>query len=193
MKKVYKVISFIVTVLLALILCLNLYMIIRKKVAKDNYPTVGGYGLGVIISGSMTGTINVDDMVLTKRQKEYYVGDIIMFHEEQLLITHRIVGKTDEGFITKGDANNVEDSTVVVPSAICGKIVKIIPKAGKVVALLRSPIGLCMIAIIGFALIVLPGYIQKEKPSETKKQAEKIAADELQKLTEEQEECESQE
>lgn len=40
-------------------------------------------------------------------------GDVIVFEAERLhgggLVTHRVVGETDQGFITKGDANPVND------------------------------------------------------------------------------------
>ena len=54
-------------------------------------------------------------------------GDIISFYSEQsdirgLLVTHRIVGKNSDGsYITRGDANLVDDSVSVKPENIVGK------------------------------------------------------------------------
>ena len=38
------------------------------------------------------------------------VGDIVVLSVDEQLVTHRIVGVEDGGFITKGDANEYSDT-----------------------------------------------------------------------------------
>lgn len=163
MKKALRIVEIAITVLLCIILVLNLIMIVRKNIGHEKYPTVFGYGVGVIISGSMTGTINVDDMVLTKAQDEYHIGDIILFEEGTMLVTHRIVDQNSIGFITKGDANDSNDLSEVKQEAICGKVVKIIPKFGKVTQFLRTPLGLLLLLLAGILLAILPSFRNSRK------------------------------
>jgi len=72
------------------------------------------------------------------------VGDVVVFDAEQLngggLVTHRVVDRTDRGFITKGDANPVTDQssgeppvkrTQIVATALqIGDNVVVIPSLG---------------------------------------------------------------
>ena len=175
MKKVLRIAEIVITVILCIILLLNLVMIFRKKFGKEQYPTVFGYGVGIIISGSMTGTIDIDDMVLTKAQDEYHIGEIILFKEGTMLVTHRIVDQNSIGFITKGDANDSTDLSEVKEESICGKVVLIIPKFGKVVQFLRSPLGLLLLVLCGFLLIVASSF---SKPVKDKKDVKKSEPEE---------------
>lgn len=184
MKKAVKIIDIVITVLLCIILLFNVIMLIQKKAGHKKYPTVLGYGAGVIISGSMTGTINVDDMVITKEQKDYHIGDIILFEEGSMLVTHRIVDRNDTGFITKGDANNSIDLKSVSQQAIYGKVVRILPKFGKVVQFLRSPLGLMLIVLVGFLLIFLPGLVQMKDAANSAKKAAVMDGDGSEKTVE---------
>ena len=54
-------------------------------------------------------------------------GDIITYkikeNEKEYCVTHRIIKKDENEFITKGDANNREDSYKVYENEIKGKVV----------------------------------------------------------------------
>lgn len=177
MKKLFKIvgkcITIPVTVLLALILIFNLLLGIQKTKKNTPYPTVTGIGIGVIISGSMSGTIEVNDMVITKAKDEYYVNDIVLYRENESCVTHRIIDIRDGLYITKGDANNTEDKDPVKKEDICGKVILTVPKAGKWIEFLRSPLGCLILLAIGVALIFLPGILSdklQEKDEGTEEQ-----------------------
>ena len=52
-------------------------------------------------------------------------GDIITFYDYELEadVTHRIVEKTEGGYYTKGDYNNIRDLNIVKPEQIIGKVI----------------------------------------------------------------------
>jgi len=77
----------------------------------------------VVKTGSMEPVLNVGDVILiddTVKPDEIKVGpdgDVIVFRKpgSRELIVHRAIGKTAEGFITKGDANPGIDFWSPVP------------------------------------------------------------------------------
>lgn len=94
------------------------------------------YGLLVIATGSMTGTINKGDAVLFKKynNRKLNIGEIIIFHKENKEIVHRIIDiKVENGknhYYTKGDANQQEDDFYVLTEEIVGTTKLKIPKIG---------------------------------------------------------------
>ena len=72
--------------------------------------------LSYVETGSMAPTIDAGDgfvAVPSVLAGQPSVGDIVVFRAEQLqgggLTTHRVVGETDAGFVTRGDANPFTD------------------------------------------------------------------------------------
>ena len=78
----------------------------------------------------MMPTFEKGDYILIKKQKEYNVGDIITYEVEEqgtkYLVTHRIIEKNENGYITKGDANNTNDEGTIYENVIRGKLFLII-------------------------------------------------------------------
>jgi len=52
-------------------------------------------------------------------------GDIIVFRKYDMVIIHRVVRITEEGYITKGDANPVEDPWIVKKEEVLAKVLQI--------------------------------------------------------------------
>lgn len=127
--------------MIAVIGC-NLYLIMGKIVYKENYPSIFGYSTAVVVSGSMADVIEIDDLVVIHREEDYDIGDIITYESGKSLVTHRIIGKTAEGFRTKGDANNMVDLDPVKEDKILGKVVTVIPGVGKTLYFFRAPFRL---------------------------------------------------
>ena len=169
--KVIKIISRVVSVIIVIMLCLvlmgNIVNIMAQKNGRAGDHNFFGMYYGVIISGSMSGTIEVNDMIFAFKQDEYKVDDIITFKHGKSLTTHRIVDITDEGFITKGDANNTEDKEPVKAEDIVGKVVLVIPKIGVVMEYMQKPIGMLALILLGFGVLIIPEILGKDKKSET--------------------------
>ncbi len=123
----------------------------------------------VVNSGSMEPTLKVGDIVYVKdvNAEDVKIGDIINFYQEEreYTITHRCVDIVEQEnktfFITKGDANEENDSFLVSEDTLIGKIPYIIlfghtvyakiPYLGYLSYFVHTQLGF-------FLLILLPGY-----------------------------------
>ena len=133
-------------------------------------PIPGNYKLLIVQSGSMEPAIKTGSVVVVKPAENYKAGDIITFEDrgKDKTTTHRILdlevisGQTQ--YITKGDANNAEDSSRVSESKIIGKVLTSIPYAGYILATAKEPIGFILLVIVPCAIIILEemGKIWKE-------------------------------
>lgn len=99
--------------------------------ARGKPVEVFGRSLLTVVTGSMEPSLHTGDYIYVKRvpADELEVGDVITFRSEESdvygkLVTHRIIEITPEGdFITKGDANKIEDSKNVREDQIVGKYI----------------------------------------------------------------------
>ena len=169
-KFVGRILSISLTLALAFVLACNVYIIAARSITGQQ-PTAFGFSSAVVISGSMSGAIEVNDMVITQARDSYVPGDIISFDTGSSIVTHRILEVTEEGFVTKGDANNTEDMNKVTPAQVVGKVVLVIPGVGTVIESLRTPLGMMCITLLGISLIAVPSLL--EGSGESKKQGGK--------------------
>ena len=94
------------------------------------------YGILVIGSKSMTGTINMGDAIIYEAYKNERldVGEIIVFSNDNIKTVHRIIDiKNVNGntlFFTKGDANLQNDKGYVLMDSIIGVVKQKIPYIG---------------------------------------------------------------
>ena len=130
---------------LVIAVLLNLCFFIR--------PELFGWSRAVILSGSMEPSMSIGDLVIVHREKEYRVGDIVVFDSGGLSATHRILEKAQEGFVTKGDANNVPDKELLSENHIIGRVAVVIPMVGKAVLFLKNPAGMMLIMMLAIWLI----------------------------------------
>ncbi|MFB6114514.1 MAG: signal peptidase I [Halodesulfurarchaeum sp.] len=111
--------------------------------------------LGYVETGSMAPTLEAGDgfvAVPVAISGDVETGDVVVFRAEQLhgggLVTHRIVGKTDRGYITKGDANPFTDqdgeeppvkrAQIVAEALQVGESVVVIPNLGTAVTAIQG-------------------------------------------------------
>jgi len=120
-------------------------------------PIDNNYSLKMVLSGSMSPTIKTGSIVVVKPVSSYNIGDVITFKKgqgEKNILTHRIIGQTEQGFITQGDANNVADANPVKKEQILGKVVFNIPFAGYIANFARSKFGFILLILIPALLII---------------------------------------
>lgn len=140
-----KILSIILWVLFGLLFLLLAWLAVDKFILKSPVPSVFGYSSLTIATGSMNGKsvmvegqdpveVDIGDLIIIKDSDSYKIGDVITFLNEGETVptTHRIIGVTDDGFITKGDANNVKDVLPVKRECVLGKVVAHYPKLGKI-------------------------------------------------------------
>ena len=108
------------------IVFLILILFLKFCIIKDN-TSLFGITILKVSSNSMFPTIKKDDYIVIKKQENYEIGDIITFKsKENCLITHRIIEKYENVFITKGDNNNISDDEQVKMGVILGKVIFIL-------------------------------------------------------------------
>lgn len=80
-------------------------------------PAAAPLQLSYVYSDSMEPTIERSDGYVLIRTGDASVGDIVTFwsSERGSYVTHRITGRSDQGFITKGDANPTTDQAAGSP------------------------------------------------------------------------------
>ena len=115
MKKIIKIIF----VIIFIFILLNCYLKKEKSPLENNLPI----SIFQIQSGSMMPEINEKEIVVLWRCKHYKENDIITYQINNYFITHRIIEKTQQGYITKGDFNNTEDEQIVTQEQIKGKVI----------------------------------------------------------------------
>ena len=130
-----------------------------------------GYFSAIVGSGSMEPTVSVNDLLIVKGEKSYQKGDIITYVSPGgSLITHRVEEVSDGGYVAKGDANNIPDEEIT-EQMVLGKLIYVIPKAGRIIDAVVSPAGIAFWACI-FLFVLL---IQKIRRDENKDEKEEIS------------------
>jgi len=157
-KQFLKICKIIFIGVLVVAILLNVISILKRVILKEHLSLVLGYGNAVIITGSMEPKIHIGDMVIVHGQQDYLIGDIVTYQGDNSTITHRIIEKTPNGYITQGDANNADDGEIT-DKQIIGKVVKIIPKAGNVILFLQSAPGVLILIVGFFAIIEISRFI----------------------------------
>lgn len=86
-------------------------------------PKLFGYNPLVVISGSMEPTLKVGGLLYYEKIdiNDFKEKDIIVYELKDHIISHRVVEHLDNGFITKGDANNSYDSSIVNDNQVLGR------------------------------------------------------------------------
>ena len=140
----------------------------------DSGISIGGYRVYDILTGSMSPTINIDDLVIVKEVKpeEIEVNDIITFGSTNSdnITTHRVKEIINENnaikYVTQGDANNVEDPSPVQSDVLIGKVVKFVPKVGAVMAWMKNNLTKIIIFVVALmALFVIGTGLRKKLKS----------------------------
>ena len=161
-KYIVSVISYSIFIFLMLIGgTLLLYIAdIKIRAAKGDYsaPAFNAY---VVLTGSMLPTIQIKDVVVTKKiaEERLEIGDIITYISPDprfggISVTHRIIEKIyDESagvykYRTQGDNNNVADSVPVSDDYILGKVILKVPKLGYIQDILASKGGLIIFVLM---------------------------------------------
>ena len=118
-----------------------------------------GFQLYTIQGGSMGRALPVCSVAVAQPVDPATIapGDIIAFRGPQDgIYTHRVVQVVEEGFRTRGDANEEPDVFPVPASRVLGKVRLAIPFLGYLAHLVKTPLGYVLFQLLpGLAIIVL--------------------------------------
>ncbi|WP_267641122.1 signal peptidase I [Haloarchaeobius amylolyticus] len=127
-------------------------------------PIGGPVSVSYVYSDSMAPTIEPYDGYLLVPAGEVATGDVVTFWSDQQdeFVTHRVVGVTDEGLVTKGDANPTTDQASGHPPVdradVTGKVLRVdgsvvtIPGFGRGVETLREQRSLILAGAVAVTL-----------------------------------------
>lgn len=163
----------IALILAVLVVYCCVYSLVVKAVRNETLPMPLGFGVGVILSGSMEPTYHVNDLIFAVKAKNFKVGDIVVYQTGGTPVVHRVI-EADDGsgtVITQGDANNAPDDPVVV-SRIKGKVLFAVPFVGAVMRFIKTVPGMIMILIFLFILLLLSIRTREEEKTEESKKTE---------------------
>lgn len=117
-----------------------------------------------VYSDSMEPTLGVDDGYIVVAGGEIERGDVVVFHsnDREEYVTHRVVDRTDAGYITKGDANDATDQSTGHPPVkredVVGTVLSVggtpitIPGLGVVISVLAA--NRLLVAGVGGTLVL---------------------------------------
>ena len=149
MKKFKIIISSILVTLIVLILLLNVFSALKLSFF--------GYRLFQVQTGSMEPKIKVNDLIIIKKKNNYKKNDVVTFIDENNnYVTNIIIKINKNKIITKGDANNTED-TPINKNNIISKVIFKFRFINLINKLLRNYIVLTAIFIAcALAVILVP-------------------------------------
>lgn len=169
---VKKIWNFITTAILIVMLIL---------VACLYIPKFFGISPLIVLSGSMEPEYPIGSLLYVNQHNldDIKIGDAITFYiDESTLVTHRVVGIDESSctYITKGDANEVNDGSPVSFDDVLGVPIMNIPKLGGVADWLSHKSGkiIYVTAIIVVTILMFMGDIiwsdDNEKENENDKE-----------------------
>ncbi len=123
--------------------------------------TLGGPAAYVIVAGdSMLPDLRSGDLVVAQQRRTYGLGDVVVYRVPAgqpgagASVIHRVVGGSlQDGLVTRGDNTDAPDIWHPGPADVLGSAWFSVPGVGRIIAFVRSPLGLG--AIAGFVAFVL--------------------------------------
>ena len=174
LQRVLAITGIVLCVVFGLMLICNITIIVKGTLAPERPPSVLGITPLVVLSGSMSGDapdhIEAGDLIFVDKAVpgELKVGNVITFMQGSTVVTHRIIeiSTGEDGklqFLTKGDANNTEDTEPVFEDDLVGIYIGRIPMVGDLAIFMQTPLG--MIVFIGIPLLAFLAYdiIRRQK------------------------------
>ena len=150
-----KVIKMFFVSILVVLVAINIVLVFKTIFRPKEVPGIFGYKPLIVLSGSMSPTFNYGDMIVVKDVDTDTLkkGDIVSFkNSKKHITTHRISGLKNGCFITKGDANNTEDTGIVCPKYVVGKYSYKVPVMGTIIMFIQTSIG--FIVLMGLIILI---------------------------------------
>ncbi len=163
--RVATVVGAVLCVILLPILIINVTLIIRSFTNREEVPSVGGIFPLIVLTDSMYPDIQSGDLIFcrTEDPENIKVGDYIAFFDPAgngtSIVTHSVVEIAEQNgglaWITRGIANNADDSVPVPADKLVGVYKSRIPKLGNVVMFMQTTAGLIVCVVCPIILLVL--------------------------------------
>ncbi|MGI5875558.1 MAG: signal peptidase I [Dethiobacteria bacterium] len=159
LKKAFSIAGNLSFACLLIFMVILLFSMVQSRL-RGGPPQVAGHQIYIVLSGSMSPAFDAGSLAFVQPldPRNIGVGDIITYRtvgEEDVLVTHRVV-QIVEGdglsFITRGDANDMNDRHPVPEANVVGKVNFALPYGGYIMGFGQSKAGV-------FSLIIIPGIL----------------------------------
>lgn len=164
--RVLTIVGTVLCIILIPILLINITLIAKSFINKDEVPSVGGMLPLIVLTDSMHPEIESGDLIIcnTAEAKDIKVNDVISFFDPAgngtSIVTHRVIEIVEEDgeiyFRTRGDNNNTEDKEPVPAENLVGVYKMRIAGAGHIAMFMQSTAGLIVCVVL--PIILLVGY-----------------------------------
>lgn len=151
--------------LIILLVCAGVivYTLIKSEVTGE-VPELAGRQLYIVLGSSMEPTVSPGSLLVVKAVDPAALKreDMITFIDPanpSRVIGHRIVEIDELNFITRGDANKMNDPEPVPAENILGKVEFFIPYAGYILNFAQTKTGLIVMVLIPVLLIVVYEFL----------------------------------
>ena len=178
--RVLTIIGVVLCVILIPILIINITLIAKSFINKDEVPSVGGLCPLIVLTDSMDPLIKSGDLIICKTAEadEIRENDIIAFFDPagngSSVVTHRVIEVIEEDgeifFRTRGDNNNTEDKERVPAENLVGIYKTRIAGAGHIAMFMQSTAGLIICVVLPILLLVGYDIIRRRIYEKNKKQ-----------------------
>ena len=169
--KIKKLILTLINVISVLVIAVAVFALVTVLFTPaGEAPTVFGWQILRITTGSMAPTYPTDTMVFVRKVDPADVepGDVISFYSSDpgldgSLNTHRVVEVREEGdhyvYVTKGDANNAQDQYDADSRRLLGKVVGSSYLLGKLSRLMANPLVFIPVILVPLAVILIVNIV----------------------------------
>ena len=164
--KILTIVGTVLCIILIPILLINLTLIAKSYINKDEVPSIGGMLPLIVLTDSMYPEIESGDLIIcnTAEAEDIKVNDVISFFDPAgngtSIVTHRVIEIVEEDgeilFRTCGDYNNTEDKELVPAENLVGIYKMRIAGAGHIAMFMQSTAGLIICVVL--PIILLVGY-----------------------------------
>src|SRR5262249_3666247 len=146
-----------VAVIVVMVAATVVVVAVATRLASTQEYTAFGHPVLVVLSGSMSPTIDTGDLILDSpvhgaQATKLRPGQIVTFYERPgstAVVTHRIVEVVHQNgkllYRTKGDANAAPDATLREPSTVIGTYTARVPRGGTFLSNLHDPLVLTLL------------------------------------------------
>lgn len=162
LRNILAIILDIVIAIITILIVIAATYVIQTKVQHKQNANIFEYTAFEVVTGSMSGTIEIGDLVIVKITDSVEPDDIIVYQEEDHFVTHRVLEINGEKIVTKGDANSSKDLPIS-NKQVLGKVVAVIPKVGIWKKVLTTPSVLIAIIITVILITAIVYYNPQKK------------------------------
>ena len=178
--KILTIVGTVLCIILIPILLINLTLIAKSYINKDEVPSIGGMLPLIVLTDSMYPEIESGDLIIcnTAEAEDIKVNDVISFFDPAgngtSIVTHRVIEIVEEDgeilFRTRGDYNNTEDKELVPAENLVGVYKMRIAGAGHIALFMQSTAGLIICVVLPIILLVGYDIIRRRIYEENNKQ-----------------------